>query len=570
MESPRILVVEDEVIVAKEIEEQLIAAGYGVVGRVTTGERALEVAETQRPNLVLMDIRLKGAMDGIDTAIELRRRLSIPVIFLTAYSEDLTLERAKQAEPFGYILKPFHDRELKSAIEIGLYKHGTEMEILRLNRLYEVLSQVNQNIVHLRGREELLSSICQLIVDKGKMDLAWIGWVDPTTSRIIPEVSHAHKVEIDPGPGMQFCVAGSQGGRNTVPELAVLKDVPVIGEGCTGANCPLPSNAAEGFSGFHSCGSFPLRFQGTVQGVLNVCMTERGFFREKEMALLKEVASDLSFALDKIEADFRREQAEAALRVAHEQLENALAGAEAASTAKSCFLSNMSHEFLTPLNNIIGGVYLLLNTPPLSTEQEEYTQIVLDSARELHLMVMDILNHTMMQDGSFTLETRVFELSDVLRKAGNTLEWMFGKHIRFVYGVDPGIPARLLGDREHLQQIFTQLLGNTVRSTQSRAISVQARLEAADESSMLVRFEITGTGTGIPGDRLEHLFTPPFHVDSFTTLKCSNSSLGMAVSKLIAEAMGGEIGVEGQEGTGSKSWFTARFHRVSSGSNAVE
>ncbi len=139
MNPAAVLVVEDEAIVSMEISERLIAMGYAVAGIASSGRQALELAQSARPNLVLMDIRLEGEMDGIEAAEEIHKLHSIPVIFLTAYSEEAALARAGKAEPHGYILKPFNDIELKAAIEIALYKHQAEEEMRRLNRLYDVL-----------------------------------------------------------------------------------------------------------------------------------------------------------------------------------------------------------------------------------------------------------------------------------------------------------------------------------------------------------------------------------------------------------------------------------------------
>ena len=126
MKQPQILIVEDEAIVALDIQQRLVAHGYAVVGTAATGARAIELAEQHRPDLVLMDIRLQGPMDGITAAEEIRNRFHRPVVFLTAFSEEATLQRAKLVEPFGYILKPFEDRELKTIIEIALYKHQAD------------------------------------------------------------------------------------------------------------------------------------------------------------------------------------------------------------------------------------------------------------------------------------------------------------------------------------------------------------------------------------------------------------------------------------------------------------
>jgi PAS domain S-box-containing protein len=307
MNSYRVLVVEDEAIVAMDIEDRLAAMGYQLAGRTDHGEEALTLVEAQRPDLILMDIRLQGDMDGITAAQQIRRRYHKPVVFLTAYSEDATLDRAKLAEPYGYILKPFDDRELKSTIEIAIHKHSAEMEIRRANRLYDVLSQVNQVVVRTRSREELFPTICRLVVERGNIDLAWIGWLDPSTSRIIP-VSHFG------GPSeilseAEFYADGRSEGQGN-PGRAIRGGRPFVCNECVAPDCLYPSVCAPPRFGFRSCGSFPIRFQGEVCGTLNLCLREADFFQQRQIALLEEVAQDVSFALDKIEGDARREAAE--------------------------------------------------------------------------------------------------------------------------------------------------------------------------------------------------------------------------------------------------------------------
>ncbi|MDD2882089.1 MAG: EAL domain-containing protein [Rhodoferax sp.] len=119
---PRILVVEDELLVARDICEQLVLLGYEPIGHTASGEEALLLAEQHHPDLVLMDIELAGAMDGIAAAQALRSKMCLPVVFLTAFDADDTLARAKLAEPYGYLLKPFSERELRTVLEMALYK----------------------------------------------------------------------------------------------------------------------------------------------------------------------------------------------------------------------------------------------------------------------------------------------------------------------------------------------------------------------------------------------------------------------------------------------------------------
>jgi two-component system cell cycle sensor histidine kinase/response regulator CckA len=138
MTPARILIVEDERVVARDIESRLTRMGYAVAGVTRFGEEAIRLAEERRPDLVLMDIRLKGAMDGVAAAQEIRSRFQLPVVYLTAYADDDTLGRARVTEPFGYILKPFQERELQTAIEMALYKHRAERELQESRHRYAV------------------------------------------------------------------------------------------------------------------------------------------------------------------------------------------------------------------------------------------------------------------------------------------------------------------------------------------------------------------------------------------------------------------------------------------------
>jgi PAS domain S-box-containing protein len=178
-------------------------------------------------------------------------------------------------------------------------------EIHRLNRLYDVLSQVNQEVVRVRSRDELFSAVCRHLVERGAVDLAWIGWLDPITSGISPVVWFGDRSEMlseapfhaDEWPEGEANSAGAMRERG-----------PLVCNGCGSGLCLYPSERVPARFGFKSCGSFPLRFQGEVCGTLNLCVAEPGFFRERETELLKEVAIDVSFALDKIEGEMRRER----------------------------------------------------------------------------------------------------------------------------------------------------------------------------------------------------------------------------------------------------------------------
>ncbi len=136
MSRPSILIVDDEIIIARELEARLQAMGYGVAGIAASGEEAVRLAVEAQPSLVLMDVVLKGAIDGIEAAAEIRRRCQVPVIYVTAYTDAQTLERAMVTEPFAYIVKPFSERELNANIEMALYRHRVETRLRRLERWF--------------------------------------------------------------------------------------------------------------------------------------------------------------------------------------------------------------------------------------------------------------------------------------------------------------------------------------------------------------------------------------------------------------------------------------------------
>jgi PAS domain S-box-containing protein len=129
MNAAKILVVEDEQIVALDIKQMLQRSGYAVLGPAVTGEAAIRQTIKEQPDLVLMDIRLRGDMDGIIAAQEIRRRLDIPVIYLTAFFDEETLQRAKLTEPYGYLLKPFNENELNSTLQMSLHRHRLEQQL---------------------------------------------------------------------------------------------------------------------------------------------------------------------------------------------------------------------------------------------------------------------------------------------------------------------------------------------------------------------------------------------------------------------------------------------------------
>jgi len=222
-----ILIVEDEVVVALEIEEALQSLHYQVVGSVTDGEEALRVIPELMPDLVLMDIRLSGEMDGIETAEKIFERHALPVVYLTAHSDRETLKRAVRTQPYGYLIKPFRERELFTTIEIAYHKHrALQSEISLHKRVKELdcLYGISRLIEDCADLDELLKNAVTCI------PAAW-QYPQACGARIVVGGKEYTTWNFRTTPWMQeamICNDGEVMGKVTV---CYLKDKPLCGEG---------------------------------------------------------------------------------------------------------------------------------------------------------------------------------------------------------------------------------------------------------------------------------------------------------------------------------------------------
>ncbi len=170
MPKANILIVEDDRIVSEDTRITLKELGFGVSGIVPSGEESLKKVEAEPPDLVLMDIELEGEMDGTEAADQIRSRFNIPVVYVTSYADEDVLERVKITEPFGYVIKPFEDRELNSAIEIALYKHKMERKLKESEAKYRLLVKSMTDVIALLSPAGKLLYVSPSIKELGGYD----------------------------------------------------------------------------------------------------------------------------------------------------------------------------------------------------------------------------------------------------------------------------------------------------------------------------------------------------------------------------------------------------------------
>lgn len=277
---------------------------------------------------------------------------------------------------------------------------------------------------------------------------------------------------------------------------------------------------------------------GHIIGAL--CAIDHGPRQWNEQDL--EVLTDLAAALD----------AEIALRAAKRE-------AEAASKAKSAFLSAMSHELRTPLSGVLGAMDLL-DLEPLTQGQLDYVTAARNSAQHLLTIVNDILDFSRIESGHLQSETVDFSLSweiENLRAAVAPLAAERALDLRFQ--MPESVPEALWGDPTRLRQVLLNLVRNAIRFTESGSVTFVVSSQPPQGGRTRFRFEVRDTGIGIPVEQQSRLFGAFAQGDRTTTRNVGGIGLGLAVSKRLVQAMGGEIGVDSTPGTGSLFWVEIPF-----------
>lgn len=265
-----------------------------------------------------------------------------------------------------------------------------------------------------------------------------------------------------------------------------------------------------------------------------------------------------------------RKRAEEQLIIALQQSDMLREKAEEATRAKSEFLANMSHEIRTPLNAVIGFTELLLKTS-LNSLQQQYTHNASISAQALLGIINDILDFSKIEAGRLDLEIIRTDIIELVEQSADIIKFHASqKNLELLVNIRPDIPRYAQVDSVRLKQILVNLLSNAVKFTPRGEVLLKLDFEGLDDKTGRFDFSVSDTGVGIEADRMDRLFKAFSQADSSITRRFGGTGLGLVISNLLAEKMGGKIGVESEAGKGSRFFFSVEcgYDRAESLSDA--
>ncbi|BCL37466.1 ATP-binding protein [Nostoc sp. MS1] len=492
MEQVKILVVEDEVIVARTIASQLNQLGYTVVGTASSGRVAIAKALETKPDLVFMDIILKGEMDGITTASYIREHLDIPVIFLTAYGDDNTLQRAKLTQPFGYIVKPFTSKDLRIAVEIALLKHRLERDIREnRDRLATLLNSISDAVIATdeTGNVTFMNPAAEVLTGWPQVDA-----MGRDISQIFHLVDEVTETTIE----------------NPVTKVLREQKVVYLQEYTSlitkdGKRVPIGDSASPIMA-------VPNQINGVV--IVFWDLSERRQTELLEQALQKE-----------------------------RELNN----------LKSLFISTVSHEFRNPLSVIQTAIELIELHGENLTEVKRNTYIrrIKGAVQSMKLLMEDVLFIGKAEAGRLESQPTLLNLKEFCQELiedFTTVE-ISGHEIIFnCYGdtTDAYMDERLL------HYILVNLLSNAIKySPHKETIRVEL---SCDQTQGIAIFQIQDEGIGIPEADQAHLFESFYRASNSQSIQ--GTGLGLVIVKRCVEAHNGQISFTSQEGVGTKFTVT--------------
>lgn len=512
MSCAQILIVEDEGLVAEDIKSHVEENNWNVAAIVPSGEAALEILQGIHADLIMMDIVLKGTLDGIQTAEIIRDQYQIPVVFLTAYTDPDKIERASKTSPYGYLVKPFDERELKTTVSIALSKANVDQTI-KANKHWAnaVLNSIEDGVIttditaHIH---DINPKACDLLQIKSENSLQQLlteilVFENPSTQQnfinTLDNIINSH----------QHTEQRIEGKLKSIENRIIDAKL---------SNITFEDGSTNGIVlTFHDV---------TMEHRARENLNKHNLELEQRV---KERTSEIKTALDK---------------------------AQTAIIAKDRFLANISHELRTPLNPISTlSQMMMLEKIPANKHRDLAESIYLSS-----LTLVDMIDNLIMlseiDQDNFVIEENPFNpatlINDCIRKF---ISQATEKNIGIETDLPDNITESYLGNYSLLLKVLEHLTDNAMKFTDHGAIIMSLTTLKDDKDSTTFRFSVKDTGSGISDNIANELFERFTKDDNSWATASDGMGIGLSLSKLIIEQMGGRIKARNRKNGGAEVWF---------------
>jgi signal transduction histidine kinase len=551
--SARILIVEDEGIVVKDLQNSLRSLGYVVCGTASSGVEAVSKAELLQPDLLLMDIRLRGDMDGVEAARRIRERLDVPVVFLTAYADPDTLQRAAEIGPFGYVLKPFDDRELQVTMIMAMCKHRAFAELDR--KVKERTAELARSQARYR-RLEAVAELGLFALRNPDIDAVARRAVEVVCETLGTELSELLELVPDgeslllrAGAGWPASLMGNAtvgANHDSHAGFTLLSSEPVVVADLRtetrfeGAVLLRDHGVVSGISAIvHAPG-----YDGRPFGVLGTHSRTRRYFSGHDVNFLQAVANVVATAIVRSVAETQVREAE---RVAQDQRVRATL-AEQAIRARDEFLSVASHELRTPVAALqlqLESMRQLIqpHAAAVDIRISEKADRAVASAGRLANLVEGILDVSRIALGRLVLQREELDLTETVRQVVLRHEEL-ARRSGCELGFSASGEVRGRWDRTRVEQIVTNLLSNAIKFGAGHPIEVRVEVRAAS-----ARLTVRDFGLGIDPADVKRIFKRFERAVSHR--KYGGLGLGLYIASQIVTAHGGKLEVSSRPDEGA-------------------
>ena len=509
------------------------------------------LAQTTAAIMAIKLIRITGRLPAwgfiVAALLLMAVRRAIPLYHLAM--GDVSLPPDVLNEVMGLGLSILMAIGIANIAPLFLERIRAEAELAKINRALRMLSDFNQAQVRIGDEPTLLNELCRCVIHVGGYHTAWIAYAERDDVKTLQTMALMRSG----GDGLDAERGQGPGG------IAVRTKKPCLVRNIQDNHSVMSRGGERAPCGNLSLIALPLTGEDRVFGALNISSGEAGAFDEREVALLCELASDLSFGIAALRLQAGRKRVEIEILHYKDQLEETVRqrtgelllardSAEAANKAKSIFLANMSHELRTPLNAILGFSNIMCRDPQLTESQRDNLNIINHSGEHLLSLINEVLDVAKIEAGRMQLEIAPFDLCSMVR---DVIE-MMGVRARekaLLLRLDqaPELPCYIKGDEARLRQVLVNLVSNAMKFTEQGGATV--RLAVKPQAKLNLVIEVEDSGPGISPEDQKRLFKPFVQLEEGG--KQQGTGLGLTISRQFVQLMGGSINLVSTLGKGS-------------------